>query len=267
LLGAAAAHLAANVTNDYFDYFEGADERASIEPGAVDTSSGILTRGDMSQGEVKGLMWGLWGTAGAAGVALAALSAPAALALGAAGFALGYFYVAPPVKLGYIGRGLGEADVLLSFGILPVLGSYYVQSRKLSWKAVVSALPLGLLTTDVLFNHHFFHASSDRASGKMSPVAVLGEDRAARASAGIATAAFASTVAGVVTKSLPLLSLAAVSAAPKLLGAIDRAGKEKSLPVYGELMAATMEASTKTGGLLIGAAVVSGLLGRIRRKQ
>ncbi len=31
-LGAAAAHLAANVTNDYFDYVEGTDERASIEP-------------------------------------------------------------------------------------------------------------------------------------------------------------------------------------------------------------------------------------------
>jgi 1,4-dihydroxy-2-naphthoate octaprenyltransferase len=266
MLGAAAAHLAANVTNDYFDYLEGADERASIEPGAVDTSSGILTRGDMSHGEVKGLMWGLWGTAGAAGVALAALSAPAALALGAAGFALGYFYVAPPVKLGYIGRGLGEADVLLSFGVLPVLGSYYVQSRKLSWKAALGSLPLGLLTTDVLFNHHFFHSQSDRASGKMSPVAVLGESEAAKASAGIAKAAFASTVAGVLTKSLPVLSLAAISAAPKLLNAIDKAGKEKSLPAYGQLMASTMEATTKTGGLLIGAAVVSGLLGRIRRK-
>ena len=69
------------------------------------------------------------------------------------------------------------------------------------------------------------------------------------------------------TKSLPVLSLAAVSAAPKLLGAIEKAGKEKSLPVYGELMAATMEASTRMGGLLIGAAVLSGLLGRIRRKR
>ena len=37
MLGAAAAHLAANVTNDYFDYKEGTDERASIEPGALDT--------------------------------------------------------------------------------------------------------------------------------------------------------------------------------------------------------------------------------------
>jgi hypothetical protein len=74
-------------------------------------------------------------------------------------------------------------------------------------------------------------------------------------------------VAGVLTKSLPVLSLAAISTAPKLLGAIERAGKEKSLPVYGELMAATMEASTKTGGLLIGAALVSGVMSRIRRKR
>lgn len=266
-IGAGAAHLAANVTNDYFDYQQGTDERASVEPGAVDTSGGMLTRGTMSQGEVKRLMWGLWGTALASGAALAALSAPAALALGAAGFALGYFYVAPPVKLGYIGRGLGEADVLLSFGILPVLGSYYAQSRKLSWKPVVGALPLGLLTTDVLFNHHFLHSQSDRASGKMSPVAVLGESQAAKASAGIARAAFASMVAGVLTKSLPMLSLAAVSTAPKLLGAINRAGKEKSLPVYGELMGATMDTVSKTGGLLIGAAVLSGIMHRVKGKR
>ena len=182
----------------------------------------------MSEGEVQRLMWGLWGTAAVSGVALAALSAPTVLPLGAAGFALAYFYVAPPVKLGYIGRGLAEADVVLSFGILPVLGSYYVQSRKLSWSPVVSSLPLGLLTTDVLFNHHFLHSRSDRASGKMSPVVVLGETRAAKASAGIATAAFASVAAGVLSKSLPLVSLAAISFAPKLLGAIERAGKEKS---------------------------------------
>ena len=85
MLGAAAAHLAANVTNDYFDFVEGTDERASIEPNAVDTGSGILTRGDMSQSEVKRLLWGLWGTALGSGLALAALSAPAVLALGAAG--------------------------------------------------------------------------------------------------------------------------------------------------------------------------------------
>ena len=137
--------------------------------------------------------------------------------------------------------------MLLSLGILPSAGQHYVQSRKLSWKAIIGSLPLGLLTTDVLFNHHFLHSHSDRASGKMSPVAVLGEAQAAKVSAGIATAAFASTLAGVLTKSLPIPSLASISVAPKLLGAIDRAGKEKSLPVYGALMASSMEAAIRTG--------------------
>ena len=157
--------------------------------------------------------------------------------------------------------------MLLSFGILPVLGSYYVQSRKLSWSPVVSSLPLGLLTTDVLFNHHFLHSRSDSASGKMSPVAVLGESQAAKASAGIATAAFASIAAGVLAKSLPLLSLLAISSAPKLIAAIERAGKEKNLRAYGELMATTMEATSRTGGLLIGASVLSGVLRRVMHKR
>ena len=43
LVGAVAAHLAANVTNDIFDFRSGADERAramAATDGTLDTSSG-----------------------------------------------------------------------------------------------------------------------------------------------------------------------------------------------------------------------------------
>ncbi len=70
-------------------------------------------------------------------------------------FCLAFFYVAPPLLLAYIGRGLGELDILISFGILPLLGSYYIQTGHVTLNAVLASLPVGLYTTAVLYFHHF----------------------------------------------------------------------------------------------------------------
>ncbi|HEY8291329.1 MAG TPA: prenyltransferase, partial [Thermomicrobiales bacterium] len=166
LVGAVAAHLAANVTNDIFDFRSGADERAiaMATEGTLDTSSGSLTGGVLSEQQANLLAAGLWCTALLCGVGLTKASGPAVLGLAAAGFGFGTLYVAPPLAYGYIGHGLGEAGILASFGLLPTLGSYYAQTGKLAWEPVIAALPPGLFTTDVLLNHHFFHWRSDKAA-------------------------------------------------------------------------------------------------------
>src|SRR5947208_3027259 len=98
--------------------------------------------------------------------------------VGAAGFLLAFFYVAPPIRYGYIGRGLGEIGIFLSFGYLPLVGSYYVQTRHVTTTAVWASFVPGLLTTLVLFHHHFLHWRADASAGKMTPVAALGPERA-----------------------------------------------------------------------------------------
>ena len=205
LVGAVAAHLASNVTNDIFDFRSGADERAiaMAAEGTLDTSSGALTGGILSERQANLVAAGLWGTALLCGVGLTKTSGPAVLGLAAAGFGLGTLYVAPPLAYGYIGHGLGEAGILASFGLLPTLGSYYAQSGTLGWAPVVAALPPGLFTTDVLLNHHFFHWRSDKAAGKMTPVAMLGEERAAQLSRGMVIAACASVLIGIKAKVYP----------------------------------------------------------------
>jgi 1,4-dihydroxy-2-naphthoate polyprenyltransferase len=269
LVGAVAAHLASNVTNDIFDFRSGADERAiaMAAEGTLDTSSGALTGGILSEQQASLVAAGLWGTALLCGVGLTKTSGPAVLGLAAAGFGLGTLYVAPPLAYGYIGHGLGEAGILASFGLLPTLGSYYTQSGKLGWAPVVAALPPGLFTTDVLLNHHFFHWRSDKAAGKMTPVAMLGEERAAQLSRGMVIAACASVLIGVKAKVYPITALAGLAAAPPVLEKLNAVGAGNNGPAfYGEMMDRTVKASSRMGLYLLGSLVLGGLWARLRGK-
>lgn len=268
LVGAVAAHLAANVTNDIFDFRSGADERAramAATGGALDTSSGALTGGALSERQANIIAAGLWGTALLCGLALTKTSGPGVLGMAAAGFGLGTLYVAPPFAYGYIGRGLGEAGIFASFGLLPTLGAYYAQTGKLGWAPLIAALPPGLYTTDVLLNHHFFHWRADRAVGKMTPVAVLGEARASRASRSVIAAACASVVAGVATKVYPVTALAGLATVRPVLRKLGELGAgDKGAAFYGELMDRTVKGSSRMGLALLGSLLLSGLVNQRR---
>ncbi|MDQ2785276.1 MAG: prenyltransferase [Chloroflexota bacterium] len=270
LVGAVAAHLASNVTNDIFDFRSGADERAiaMAAEGTLDTSSGALTGGLLSERQANLLAAGLWGTALLCGVGLTKTTGPAALGLAAAGFAFGTLYVAPPLAYGYIGHGLGEVGILASFGILPTLGSYYAQTGKLDWAPMIAALPPGLFTTDVLLNHHFFHWRSDKAAGKMTPVAVLGEEKAARLSRGMVFAAGVSVLIGITAKVYPKIALASLSTIPPVLEKLGEVGEgNKGVAFYGEMMDRTVKGSSRMGLYLLASLILSGIMERLRSKR
>jgi len=267
LVGAVAAHLASNVTNDIFDFRSGADERAlaMAAEGTLDTSSGALTGGILSERRANLLAGGLGGAALLCGLGLARTSGPAVIGLAAAGFGFGTLYVAPPLAYGYIGHGLGEVGILASFGLLPTLGSYYAQTGRLDWAPVLAALPPGLFTTDVLLNHHFFHWRSDKAAGKMTPVAVLGEERAAHLSRAMVVAACAAVVAGVRAKVYPPIALVSIAAAPPVLEQLNAVGEgNKGAAFYGEMMDRTVKASSRMGLYLLGSLVLGGVWERLR---
>jgi 1,4-dihydroxy-2-naphthoate octaprenyltransferase len=177
LIGALAAHLGANVVNDVFDFASGTDQRAQemfAEGTTLATGSQALLRGSSSPDVYRWLWVILFALALLCGLLLS-LVRPWTLIFALAGFALAFFYVAPPLRLAYIGRGLGELDILLSFGILPLTGAYYVQTGVVSPAALLASLPVGLYTVIVLYFHHFLHWRADRASGKITPVVALGE--------------------------------------------------------------------------------------------
>jgi len=180
LLGALAAHLAANVTNDVFDFEEGTDQAAQelkAEGTTFVTGSQPMISGAVSPRTYRIAALTLFAIALLCGLLLTVYR-HWTIVFGILGFLLAFFYVAPPLKLAYRGRGLGELDIFLSFGLLPLLGAYYVQSGTITPTALLASIPVGLYTTAVLYFHHFLHWRADKAVGKITPIVALGERRA-----------------------------------------------------------------------------------------
>src|SRR6185312_12302845 len=106
LIGALAAHLGANLINDVFDFGEGTDQAAQeIMPQGqtVATGSTFLLNGSLSMKTYRWLAITCFAVALICGIALSFFR-PWAIAFGILGFLLAFFYVAPPLRLAYVGR-------------------------------------------------------------------------------------------------------------------------------------------------------------------
>lgn len=260
LVGAGAAHLFSNMVNDLWDYKSGTDIAAKGTEGAISTNSGFLTNGTWSIGKFKAVTWLMFAIAAASGVALSLISGWPVLVFGLAGAFIAYFYVAPPIRFGYLGKGYSEIAILLSFGVLPVAGAYYVQASELDYRALLLSLPIGLLTTLILFNHHFLHWEADRQAGKKTLVVVWGEQRALRFSRMLMFLAYAALVLCVATGALPLYALLALLTAIPIYLVYGRLGSHNLSVAYLPLMGASLKATMRCGVILIAAMVVQGSL-------
>jgi 1,4-dihydroxy-2-naphthoate polyprenyltransferase len=258
IVGASAMHLASNVVNDYFDEDSGADAAARTDPSGVATGTGLIASGVLSKAATLRLAAGLFATALACAIALAVARGPLVLLLGAVGFLLAFFYVAPPVKYGYVGRGLGEIGIFISFGYLPLVGSYYVQTRDITPDAAWASFVPGILTTLVLFHHHFLHWRADASAGKMTPVAVLGPDRSLTVSLVAIVVAYGLLVAQTIAGLWPPGALLALVAVVPLVTAVRRARKDPILPNYFQLLGSTLGASVLTSAVLVVSLIVRG---------
>ncbi|REK76213.1 prenyltransferase [Paenibacillus paeoniae] len=260
LVGAGAAHLFSNMVNDLWDFKNGTDMAAKGTEGAISTNSGFLTNGTWSIGKFKGVTWLLFAIAAVSGVALSLVSGWPVLIYGLAGAFIAYFYVAPPIRFGYRGRGYSEIAILLSFGVLPVAGSYYVQASELDYRALLLSLPIGLLTTLILFNHHFLHWEADRQAGKKTLVVVWGEQRALRFSRMLMILAYAALILCVAAGALPIYALLALLTVIPIYLVYGRLGSHNPSVAYLPLMGASLKATVRCGAILIVALIVQGSL-------
>ncbi len=178
VLGMVFAHLGVNLANDFFDFQQGADQNNQFR-NPFSGGSPSLAEGQESPARVKVLFWVSFVVAAVCGAVLmmrvdGGIGPVFWIALG--GFISGYFYTAPPLKFVY--RGFGELFILLGFGVLPVLGTYYVQTGTLALEPVIAGAAVGLLTTNILYINQFPDYRSDKEAGKGTLVVRLGTARA-----------------------------------------------------------------------------------------
>ena len=88
------------------------------------------------------------------------------LIYGLIGSAGGLFYTAPPFRFSSR-KGLGELSIGLLFGPIMTMGVVYALTGIHSLEAFYIGIPLGLLTTAILWVNQFPDTPSDIASGKI----------------------------------------------------------------------------------------------------
>jgi 1,4-dihydroxy-2-naphthoate octaprenyltransferase len=258
LVGALAAHLGANVTNDVFDFGAGADQAAQeimFQGNTIPTGSRFLLNGKLSIRFYRGLAVACFAVALLCGLVLS-IFRPWALVFGIIGFLLAFFYVAPPIRLAYIGRGLGEVDILISFGILPLVGSFYVQAGMVTNVALLASLPIGLFTMAVLYFHHFLHWRADKAVGKITPVVALGEQGARILGAMILLLVAVMYILDVYLKVFPWYAIIAALTIIPVEFALRRATGD--LKYYFKLMASNLNANLLAALLILVSLLLSG---------
>ena len=99
-------------------------------------------------------------------------------------------YTGGPRPYGY--EGLGELFVFLFFGVVAVVGSYYVQTEDLHWEAFALSVPVGLLAAAILVVNNVRDVDTDRRAGKRTLAVKLGRERARALFVAMLVLAFAS---------------------------------------------------------------------------
>lgn len=259
LIGSLAAHLGANVINDVFDFDRGTDQAAQEfmpEGTALPTGSPLLLSGQVAPRTYRWLALGCFAVALFCGITLSFFR-PWVLLFAILGFLLAFFYVAPPLRLAYIGRGLGEIDIFFSFGFLPLVGAFYVQSGVVTNVAILVSIPVGLYTTAVLYFHHFLHWRGDKKAGKVTPVVALGEQGARVIGALILSGIALAIVLLALTQVLPWYSIVAALTIIPVQFALRQANGE--LKNYLQLMVSNMNNNLLAALIILVALIVRGI--------
>jgi 1,4-dihydroxy-2-naphthoate octaprenyltransferase len=170
LLGSIFIQIGTNLSNDYSDARRGADTEDRLGPVRV-TAGGLMPPRHVLIGTYVA-----FGLAVLAGVYLIAIAGWQLLLVGAASILAGVLYTGGPRPYGY--EGLGEIFVFLFFGVVAVVGSYFVQTEQLVREAFALSISVGLLAAAILLVNNIRDADTDRRAGKRTLAVRLGRDRA-----------------------------------------------------------------------------------------
>ncbi len=172
MLAIMAIHSSANLSNDYFDHLSGNDW-ANDNPTPFSGGSRFIQKGILSPKAILLAALVALAFGAALGVVIILLTQSIfILILGILGMFGGFFYTAPPLKLGY--RYIGEVIIALLFGLLPVYASYYLQTALFDTVPLLPGCVVGILIFLVIFINEFPDLKADAAVDKRTLVVRFG---------------------------------------------------------------------------------------------
>ena len=166
-----AAQIGANYANDYSDGIRGTDTER-VGPVRL-VGQGLAAPAHVRRAALASLL-----VSAAAGLILVALTGQWwLLGVGAVALLAAWLYTGGPKPYGYF--GLGEVFVFAFFGVVPVVGTAYVQALTIPAAAWVASIGVGALTCAVLVANNLRDIPTDAAVGKRTLAVRMG-DRATR---------------------------------------------------------------------------------------
>jgi 1,4-dihydroxy-2-naphthoate octaprenyltransferase len=168
LFGALAIQIGTNYVNDASDFERGADTGERLGPPRM-AASGLLTPRALYLGA------GAWFLVALLFGAYLILQAGLwMLAIGLASIFFAVIYTAGPFPLAYL--GLGDLFVLIFFGLVAVLGTYFAHTGKLELPALYLALAAGFHGMSLIAVNNLRDIPTDIQAGKKTLAVRLGDE-------------------------------------------------------------------------------------------
>lgn len=166
-----------NFANDYGDSQKGTDNQHRVGPKRT-VQSGEISLKEMKVGMAVlialSLATGIWliaeGTKG-----LDPTTFLLFLGFGIVALIAAYRYTGGSNPYGY--AGFGDIAVFLFFGLLPVVGTYFLNTHLINPEIFLPAVSIGLFSTGVLNLNNMRDIENDRNSGKKTVVVRMGSDK------------------------------------------------------------------------------------------
>jgi 1,4-dihydroxy-2-naphthoate octaprenyltransferase len=169
-------HSGANVANDYFDHIS-RNDWLNKNPTPFSGGSRFIQKGFLSPRVTLTLALCCFAAGAVLGLAILLITKSVfILWLGLVGILGGFFYTAPPLKLGY--RSLGEIAIAFLFGILPVSGAYYLQTGQFDSVILLPAAIVAILIFLIIFINEFPDKDADATAHKRTLVVIFGVSKA-----------------------------------------------------------------------------------------
>ena len=170
LIVSLSLQVGVNFANDYSDGIRGTDAER-VGPLRL-VGSGLA-----KASAVRNTAFSCFLIAAIAGLYLSSRSSLWLILIGALAIGAAWGYTGGNNPYGY--RALGEVSVFLFFGVVAVLGTYYVQSQKITFLAICASFPIGAFACAILVMNNLRDRAKDLEVGKNTLAVLLG-DRATR---------------------------------------------------------------------------------------
>jgi 1,4-dihydroxy-2-naphthoate octaprenyltransferase len=219
--------IGVNFANDYSDGIKGTDDDR-VGPIRL-VASGLASANSVKTAALVSFL-----IASIAGLWLSLLTSFVLIPIGLICIAAAWGYTGGKNPYGY--RGFGEISVFIFFGIVATVGSFYVQTEKITLMSFIVAIPMGALSCAILTVNNIRDLDKDKFAGKRTFAVRVGDSKARRIYvsllilahiAAVATfipATLLTLIAAPLTFTLSKLVLSRASGA-SLIPALSRTGK------------------------------------------